>query len=154
MKKLKNKRTKIIIIFTLIILILAIVFITYNKNILGKLSGLVVRHFEDNNATSIGNNTKNSNEIFIIEPITNEDILNDRIKIKNTGNESIGEISVYVNGKTKGIVQQKIINPGKSEYLYLTDVYPAGEANLQILYKEYSQEISFDVAEDWHVVLK
>ena len=51
-----------------------------------------------------------------------------------------------------GLMTQKTIDPGKSEYLYLMGIYPAGKVNLKVLYKNYSQEISFDVAEDWHIV--
>ncbi len=133
------------------LLILAISFIFYNKEILGKLSGLVISQIEKNN-TSMLNNINNSNEIFIIENVTNEDILNDRIKITNTGSESINDIFVYVNGKKIGLMKKKIIGPGKSEYFYLNGIYPAGKVNLKVLYKDYSQETSFDVAEDWHIV--
>jgi len=120
----------------------------YNKIV---LSGQAVREIEGDN-TNVTNNTKNSDEVFIIEDVTNDDILNDRIKITNTGSESINDIFIYVNGKNMGLMTQKTIDPGKSEYLYLMGIYPAGKVNLKVLYKNYSQEISFDVAEDWHIV--
>ena len=149
-KKRQAKKTITIILILIIILIIAAFIIFYNKEILVKLSGLVIRQIEKNN-TSMLNNTNNSNEIFIIETVTNEDILNDRIKITNTGSESIDEISVEVNGEDTELIRQKTIYPGNSEYFYIKQIFPAGEVSLKVSYKEYSQEISFNAAEDWHI---
>ena len=75
---MKRGNVKLLIMaIILFILIIILFFMQYNKIV---LSGQAVREIEGDN-TNVTNNTKNSDEVFIIEDVTNDDILNDRIKI-------------------------------------------------------------------------
>ncbi|MBI2628873.1 hypothetical protein HYW74_02225 [Candidatus Pacearchaeota archaeon] len=153
-------KKRIILAVILISIILSVIIIAYfinNKTL--NFSGLVIKKLnkQDNNIAGLNlssGNTSNETEIFSIEPLTNEDIINDRIRIKNLDKETISGISIEINSKKVEILNENKIKPGEIKYFYLDGIYPAGKVNLKISYRNYSQEANFDVDEDWHVSVK
>jgi flagellin-like protein len=90
---------------------------------------------------------------FEIQPITADDILFDRFRLKNTGQETLSSYVIKIDSVQEPLTVQKIIEPQENEYLYLANNYPAGEHSLYVESNNYKQTVKITVGEDWHIVI-
>src|SRR3989338_1994246 len=91
---------------------------------------------------------------FTIEPFTTEDLLNDRIKIMNTGERTLTSFIVRIDGVNKDIISQKNIKSRETRYLYLKNPFPSGKHTLSASSAGVSDEKNFNLGEDWHVSIE
>jgi len=91
---------------------------------------------------------------FVIVDMTPEDILYDRVGIRNDGETNLTSYLVQVNEEVVELIVHRKIEPLEIIYLYLADYFLAGENTVRITSNDYMQEKTFDVEEDWHVLME
>ena len=144
-KKLKNKRglsevITIVLITLLVIASIAIIF-TATISFIKKSS----------NESESGLKEFKGEVGFIIRPVTYEDTLYDRVRIQNTGQETLTNFSVKIDNQAKEVIKQKNIKTQESKYLYLKDTLPSGEHTITVSSSGVTRELEFGSSEDWHI---
>ncbi len=91
---------------------------------------------------------------FTIESFTTEDLLNDRIKLTNTGERTLTSFIVRIDGENKDIISQKNIKSREAKYLYLKGPFPSGQHTLSVSSAGSTEEKKFNLAEDWHISIE
>ncbi len=83
---------------------------------------------------------------FVIETPSQQDILNDRFRVENTGQTTLRSYEVSINGIPQNLTGQKKIEPKEKEYLYLGSgsYFPTGDITLKVKSNDYVQEIIFN----------
>jgi len=137
---MKNKKGISGVIVTVLLIVLAIV-------VVGIIYFVVVQFVGEpfDEGGILGNAT------FEIQEISEEDILFDRFRLKNFGEATLTSYVVKINGIEQDLIMAKIIEPQENEYLYLKNVYPAGEIILSVESGGFTDSVTFTVEEGWHI---
>jgi len=148
--KLKKQLRIIFVLIFLAILILSAFF--YFSD--GITSYVVFDEFNERvNDSTTQDTPQISKSSILFNPLTEEDILSDRVTIKNVGDIALSNFEIKIDGKSVGIVRDKVIEKLSSETLYLKEYYPAGTHILEVSSGEHKISMEINIPEDYHVVV-
>ena len=140
-----NKKGVSPVIITVLLIALVIVAITI-------ISIVIIKFVKKGGSQTEGVLDQYTGKVgFEIASFTAEDLLNDRIKITNSGERTLTSFAVRIDGENKDIISQKKIKSRETKYLYLKESFPAGQHTLSVSSAGVTDEKKLNLAEDWHV---